>query len=330
MIPTFRQDQFVGCAIKSALAQTYPRLEVICADDASPDNTRVICCQFDREPRFRYVRNERNLGKTANYRRTLYHEARGDWVLNLDGDDYLINPNFVGTAMQMTLAVSGLVMVCGQAISAYGDNDIGILMNASAPFGKIMTGEAYLLAHPPFRSIGPIHMATLYKRSIAMKSDFYSLDTLSCDFDCLHRMLLTPKGTAARSIVFVDSVAGVWRQHSGNMSRRVTTEMALADLAMIQRVSAALEATKRVSQRDFARWKRKAAFYALLPYAVQLKRSGELRRFPELARAMAAFEPRLWAGCVIYSFFAVSRFLLRRTWRMTSRASKALKIGKTK
>ena len=36
----------------------------------------------------------KNLGRVGNYRKTLYEYSSGDYVLNLDGDDWLLDTNF--------------------------------------------------------------------------------------------------------------------------------------------------------------------------------------------------------------------------------------------
>ncbi len=100
MIPTFNQAHLVGEAIESALAQTYENLEVIVADDASTDDTPEVVGDFTNDPRLSYYRNSTNLGRVANYHRTLYERATGDWVVNLDGDDYFTDQEYIYTAIQ--------------------------------------------------------------------------------------------------------------------------------------------------------------------------------------------------------------------------------------
>jgi glycosyltransferase involved in cell wall biosynthesis len=100
LIPTYNQERFIDQAIASALGQDYPSLEVVVLDDASTDGTGRASRAWAYDRRFRYVCNDRNLGRVANYRRGLTHHARGEWVLMLDGDDYLADPGFIGRACE--------------------------------------------------------------------------------------------------------------------------------------------------------------------------------------------------------------------------------------
>ena len=83
IIPTHNRAQLIGRAIESALAQTYPRLEVVVADDGSSDGTRAIVESF--RSRVKYVRQE-NAGVSAARNLGMRH-ARGEFVAFLDSDD---------------------------------------------------------------------------------------------------------------------------------------------------------------------------------------------------------------------------------------------------
>ena len=59
IIPAYRQAEYLGDALRSVLGQTYPNLEAIVVDDASPDNTAQVVAGF-QDPRLRYIRHDRN------------------------------------------------------------------------------------------------------------------------------------------------------------------------------------------------------------------------------------------------------------------------------
>jgi glycosyltransferase involved in cell wall biosynthesis len=72
-------------AIESALAQTYPPLEVIVVDDGSTDDTRAVCEAFGRSIQYIYRENDRTFGIGARAR--AMREAKGEWIALLDHDD---------------------------------------------------------------------------------------------------------------------------------------------------------------------------------------------------------------------------------------------------
>jgi len=83
VIPTFERSDVVGRAIRSALGQVFPPIEVIVVDDGSTDDTERIVSGF--EGPVRYVR-QTNRGVSSARNRGV-NLAFGDWVAFLDSDD---------------------------------------------------------------------------------------------------------------------------------------------------------------------------------------------------------------------------------------------------
>lgn len=65
IIPTYNRAKLVGNAIRSALAQDYPHLDVLVVDDGSTDDTAAALAAFDDDPRVRVVWRQANGGVTA-------------------------------------------------------------------------------------------------------------------------------------------------------------------------------------------------------------------------------------------------------------------------
>jgi glycosyltransferase involved in cell wall biosynthesis len=91
-IPTYNRPDHVLLTIRSALAQTYPRLEVIVQDNASDLPLSSAIAQL-HDPRVKYYRNDRNVGQRRNFALAL-SRAQGEFV-GLLADDDLIAPTFV-------------------------------------------------------------------------------------------------------------------------------------------------------------------------------------------------------------------------------------------
>lgn len=87
-IPTYNYAAFLPRAIESALGQSYSDVEVVVLDDASTDETPEVARRFERDPRFRFHRSERNEGLFANFNNCL-EAAAGDFVKVLCADDWL-------------------------------------------------------------------------------------------------------------------------------------------------------------------------------------------------------------------------------------------------
>jgi glycosyltransferase involved in cell wall biosynthesis len=85
VIPCRDQAHFLGEAIESVLAQTYPHFEVVVVDDGSSDNTEEVAARY---PGVRCVRQE-NRGLAAA-RNTGIRRSHGGHLVFLDADDRLL------------------------------------------------------------------------------------------------------------------------------------------------------------------------------------------------------------------------------------------------
>ncbi|MEQ1862047.1 MAG: glycosyltransferase [Chthoniobacteraceae bacterium] len=84
-IPCFNAEPWLAAAIESALAQTWPAIEVIVVDDGSSDRSREIARGF--AGKIRLIETDHLGGNHA--RNTALREARGEWAQFLDADDTL-------------------------------------------------------------------------------------------------------------------------------------------------------------------------------------------------------------------------------------------------
>jgi glycosyltransferase involved in cell wall biosynthesis len=123
MIPTYNRAHFLAEAIESALMQDYPNLEVIVSDNASIDSTGECVKRYLSDPRFRYYRNDENLGSSANYERLLYEYAAGVYGKYLTDDDLLIDREHISKAMRI-IEEHGVKAVFSAAVSRYEGIDI--------------------------------------------------------------------------------------------------------------------------------------------------------------------------------------------------------------
>lgn len=114
VMPTYNRAGMIGRSIESVLCQTYTNLELIIVDDASTDNTQAVVERY-RDPRIRYVRNEKNIRASASRNRGM-KMAEGRFISFLDSDDEML-PEKIELQVQLfeTSTVPNLgVVSCGR------------------------------------------------------------------------------------------------------------------------------------------------------------------------------------------------------------------------
>ena len=211
VIPTYNNATYIADAVKSVMVQDYPNLEIIIIDDASADNTVEVIAEFTKDLRVKYIRNNENMGRVATYHKGLYDLAKGEWYLNLDGDDYLTDPSFISKAISWINTYPDVVMVTGACERLVNGKLHYTISNKYDGELNNIDGKTFFLDLPSEKA-SFIHLATLYNRTRALALNFYSQNIISTDFESLFRLAL--KG----NIITYNKVVGVWRIHGNNES----------------------------------------------------------------------------------------------------------------
>lgn len=291
MIPTYGQAAVLGRAIGSALRQDLASLEVIVADDASPDATSDVVAGFD-DPRLRYHRNPTNLGRVGNYRHTLERLARGKYVLNLDGDDWLVDPTYLRRASQLMEEEPDVVLVFANAWR-YREDDGAFfrLSGQNEGLPRVGSGTDVFLRYPTGEVWIP-HLTALYRREEALSVGFYRENIIGSDTDSLLRLVV------GRKVGFIDSHAAAWRIHGANATRTLDVDARVANLACVDGPFEAARASGAVPQPALARWRAAMHRRLCLEFVRGAVRSGDygalwrfmmqlMRRSPRTAVSVA-------------------------------------------
>lgn len=107
IIPCFRQAHFLGEAIESVLAQTYPHYEIVVVDDGSPDDPIQVVRRYSS---VRYLR-QKNRGLAAA-RNSGIQASTGEYLVFLDADDRLL-PNHLQANIKAFQEHPDAGFVCG-------------------------------------------------------------------------------------------------------------------------------------------------------------------------------------------------------------------------
>jgi glycosyltransferase involved in cell wall biosynthesis len=117
IVPNYNKAEYLAAALRSVYSIGISDFECIIIDDASTDNSIKIINEFIKsDSRFRAIKLHKNVG-VSNSRNVGLGAMRGDFLIFLDSDDYLL-PN--GVARMLKIALENDADIVGGRI-LYGD-----------------------------------------------------------------------------------------------------------------------------------------------------------------------------------------------------------------
>lgn len=213
IVPVYKVEEYLEKCVQSILAQTERDFELILVDDGSPDRCGALCDSLAQtDPRIRVIHQEnQGLGGARN---TGIREARGDWLLLVDSDDW-IEPKILEKAMEAGLREEAdLVMFAFRTVDEQG-RELGVFredMPKERGIGLQEHKEALLTA--------PCAWNKLYRRS------FFQGTGLAYPPRVWYEDLrTTPKLMAkAGRMVFLDEVGYNYLQRQGSIMKSANLE----------------------------------------------------------------------------------------------------------
>ena len=213
IVPVYKVEEYLEKCVQSILAQTERDFELILVDDGSPDRCGALCDSLAQtDSRIRVIHQEnQGLGGARN---TGIREARGDWLLLVDSDDW-IEPKILEKAMEAGLREEAdLVMFAFRTVDEQG-RELGVFredMPKERGIGLQEHKEALLTA--------PCAWNKLYRRS------FFQGTGLAYPPRVWYEdMRTSPKLMAkAGRMVFLDEVGYNYLQRQGSIMKSANLE----------------------------------------------------------------------------------------------------------
>jgi glycosyltransferase involved in cell wall biosynthesis len=232
MVPTYNQEKYLLRAIESILKQTYGQIEVIVSDDCSTDRTEDLVRDYMRsshDTRIKYFRNDRNLGILRNYHQTL-SRAQGDYVINLDGDDFFVNNEFLKTSVDRLEADQSLGLVFADYCEFQESTGTKInIRNHACP--PRLTDKEFFSRFAKDKILWN-HNTILYRRKLALEIGFYwHPETPRNDWESFLRIIV------GKHVGYVPFVAAAWVQHGRNETQRPDLTKYLQNFVLVKGVA---------------------------------------------------------------------------------------------
>lgn len=213
VIPTFNRRAMLVEAVRSALAQTWPDLEVLVSDNASDDGTEAAMAPFRADPRFRYHRNATNLGMVGNWRGAVVEQATGDWFVILSDDDLLLDPDYLRKAMALVARHPDLVLV--YAGGWVVDESTGRRRSLRLPFGEVARGVEVFASRDRVKPLDFTLCNVLFRRPLALSlQPFGDPYDICCDSRLFLEMCLHG------DVGVVQDLVSLYRIHGANLIKR--------------------------------------------------------------------------------------------------------------
>lgn len=88
IIPAYNVEKYIDKCVQSAISQTFKEIEIIVVNDGSTDNTRCLIEKLAELDKRIVAINKAN-GGLSSARNAGIDIARGEYILHLDGDDWI-------------------------------------------------------------------------------------------------------------------------------------------------------------------------------------------------------------------------------------------------
>ena len=131
IVPVYNVEFFLTHCIESVISQSYKNWEMILVNDGSTDCSLTICNKYRTLDNVRII-NKKN-GGLVSARKAGALEANGDYIVCLDGDDWL-EKDTLSTIDEVVHRYNDIDVICYGIVSVSGNNK---------KYGKIVNRPGY-------------------------------------------------------------------------------------------------------------------------------------------------------------------------------------------
>lgn len=218
IIPIYKVDKYLRYCVDSVINQSYRNIEIILVDDGSPDKCPKICDEYAEMDNRVYVIHKEN-GGTSDARRQGLAKATGEYVMFVDGDDWLDTDIVEECVKCISLSEEPDCVVFTYTREYPNNSIIAHVMDSSC----VLTGfeaedRVYRrlfgligseLRHPErLENMGSCCMK-LYKSEFAKNGRFYDINEIGSSEDVLFNMFAL---YGCQKIIYIDKPSYHYRK----------------------------------------------------------------------------------------------------------------------
>lgn len=210
VIPVYNVERYLDTCLASVVNQTLKDIQIILVNDGSTDNCGEICSMWaEKDNRIVVIQKEN--GGIASARLTGAEKAVGEYVWNVDGDDYMM-PEMAETLYTAAKENDCDVAVCGFARV----NDLGVYENYRTKLSGVyhnIEGERALFLNDAF--IWPTVWNRLFRRDKYIKNLCYC-DVRLCTSEDF--AISVPNLLSANKVIYIDRSLYFYRTRDGQIT----------------------------------------------------------------------------------------------------------------
>jgi glycosyltransferase involved in cell wall biosynthesis len=212
LIPTFNRAKRLKKAIESGLSQDYENLEIVVSDNNSTDNTYEIITEFLEDKRFKYYKNNTNIGMVNNWKKGIFELISGDYFIILNDDDYLIKNDYISKAVKIIEENKDISLVQSYGYHCEKNN----AKKVELPFLEVEDGKIVFMQLFKRKHITSNVSNILFNRKLVMKSNSLSNKYNLCtDMEMFLKLCLFGK------VGLVKEFSSVYNIHHQNLMKKI-------------------------------------------------------------------------------------------------------------
>ena len=223
VVPIYNSEPFLDRCIKSVVDQSYKNIEIILVNDGSTDSSANLCDYYASIDKRIKVIHKTNGGLVSSRKTGLMHST-GDYVLYIDGDDW-IETSLIEDYVNEAIKNDADLVISSHIVNLEGNEEI--LVN-SLPAGvyhkKDLLSKIYpkMLYTGKFSQFGIFSYAwgKLYKRDTLLTNQLNVSEEITMGEDalCLYPTLLKSK-----TLVILNKPLYHYRQRADSLIKTLRT-----------------------------------------------------------------------------------------------------------
>lgn len=228
IVPVYNTSKYLNRCIESILCQKGADYEILLVDDGSTDNSGKLCDHYAKQfPDIVRVIHKENEGLLLTRRRGL-REAKGDWFINVDSDDYIAPDLLESVVSAIDRYHPDMVMYNFQYFTDAGEITSSKLKIPNESVFNTDNKEQVYAYRLLSNDINSMCMKALKREIVDIDTDYHDCGIRNM---CEDAVQVLPLLTNAQTIIFLDSPFYQYRKGEDNITSGRTYESWMASKA---------------------------------------------------------------------------------------------------